>query len=451
MKQLKCVFRTALLALALATAAVSQEPIRVASYNIRFLGTNVISQGERLARLREVIRLLDARVIGLQEIDDREALELIFSPEDWQLVIDDDSTDAQDVALAVRKPLRVIGVNPDLDADDANFLFPASSDHSAFPNRRDVLAVEVQLPDRNQSFFVMVVHAKSRSGGRDATDPRRISAARKLVSKLKEQFHDKQFILLGDFNDNPDDRSLNILETGDPDAMAGPEETDGPFLMNLMEPLVAAGRVSYGRTSADIVGDRVNTIDPSSRARNNDHRGSDLHTGDILFDQILIPVGMRKRYVGCSAQVFDHEIAVRGSSLDMASDHLPVFADFVFGADAVGRCEMNRMNHDGLKIVALLPNPVGVDAGREEVTLRNTSSTNINLAGWRLRDRAGDVYLLSGIVPAGGLLKIVMRDHTMPLSNSGDEVTLITPLGISKPMLRYTASQADEGAVISFP
>ncbi len=448
MKQLKCVFRAAMLVLALTTVAVSQEQIRVASYNIRFLDTNVVSQGNRLGKLQEVIRLLDARVIGLQEIDDREALKLIFSPDDWQLVIDDDSNDAQDVALAVKKPLRVIGVNPDLDADDVNFIFPASSDNSAFPNRRDVLAVEVQLPDRNESFFVMVVHSKSRSGGRDATDPRRISAARKLVSKLKEQFHDQQFILLGDFNDNPDDRSLNILETGDPDAIAGPEETDGPFMMNLMEPLVVTGHVSHGRTSADIVDNRINTIDPNSRARNNDNRGSDLNTGDILFDQILIPVGMRNRYVGCSAKVFDHEIAIRGGSLDMASDHLPVFADFVFGADAGGRCELNQ---DGLRIAALLPNPVGTDAGREEVTLRNTSSTNINLAGWKLQDRAGDVYLLSGIVPTGGLLKIVMTEHTMPLSNSGDDVTLITPQGISKPMLSYTVSQADEGVVITFP
>ena len=448
MKQLKSVFRAALLVLALTTVALSQEQVRVASYNIRFLSTNVVSQGDRLAKLQEVLRLLDARVIGLQEIDDRSALELIFPPQDWQLVIDDDSNDTQDVALAVKRPLRVIGVNADLDADDQNFLFPASADNSAFPNRRDVLAVEVQLPDQSDSFFVMVVHAKSRAGGRETNDPRRVSAARQLVAKLKEQFQDKQFILLGDFNDNPDDRSLNILETGDPDAAAGPEEIDGPFLINLMEPLVAAGHVSHGRTIADIVGDRINTVDPNSRARNNDHRGTNVNTGDILFDQILIPVGMRKRLANCSAKVFDHEIAIRGAGDNIASDHLPVFADFVFAVDAISFCNPNP---DALKIVALLPNPVGLDAGREEVTLRNASSVNLDLRGWKLEDRSGNVYLLSGIIPAGATLKIVMIENTMPLNNSGDDVKLVNPQGITKQMLSYTASQADEGAVITFP
>ena len=62
-----------------------------------------------------------------------------------------------------------------------------------------------------------------------------------MVQLLETDFHEDAFILLGDFNDAPDDRSLNILETGDPNATAGPEEIAGPFLVNLMEPLYAQG------------------------------------------------------------------------------------------------------------------------------------------------------------------------------------------------------------------
>lgn len=69
-----------------------------------------------------------------------------------------------------------------------------------------------------------------------------------------------------------------------------PEEIDGAFL-NLMEPLVAANHVSQGRNSANIVGDRVDTIDPNSRERNNEKRGTNENTGDILFDQLLMPAG----------------------------------------------------------------------------------------------------------------------------------------------------------------
>jgi endonuclease/exonuclease/phosphatase family metal-dependent hydrolase len=65
--------------LCLTTAAWSAQ-VRVATYNIQFLSTDVVNQGDRLGKLREVIALLDAHVIRLQEIADRAALELVFPP-----------------------------------------------------------------------------------------------------------------------------------------------------------------------------------------------------------------------------------------------------------------------------------------------------------------------------------------------------------------------------------
>jgi hypothetical protein len=114
-----------------------------------------------------------------------------------------------------------------------------------------------------------------------------------VIQRFECDFDDKDFILLGDFNDNPYDRSLNILETGDPNAPGGPEEIDGPFLANLTEPLMAAGHVSHGKSAMEIVGDEINTLDPMSLQRNNVARGTNQHTGMILFDQILIPVRAR--------------------------------------------------------------------------------------------------------------------------------------------------------------
>jgi hypothetical protein len=96
--------------------------VRVATYNIQFLSIDVVNQGDRLSKLPEVIALLDAHVIGLQEVADRSATELLSPLTDWHLVIDDDCTDLQDLALAVRKPLRSVGLAPDLDADDEHFL-----------------------------------------------------------------------------------------------------------------------------------------------------------------------------------------------------------------------------------------------------------------------------------------------------------------------------------------
>ncbi|MCJ7654745.1 MAG: hypothetical protein MUO97_05500, partial [Dehalococcoidia bacterium] len=203
----------------------------------------------------------------------------------------------------------------------------------------DVLVVRVKHPTDNLEFYVVAVHAKSRYEGRATTDPRRIAAARTMVQKLKAGYAGKPFVLLGDFNDNPDDESMNILETADPNAVAGPEEIPGQFLVNLTEPLCAAGHVSHGLKSDAIRKDDpnlVNTIDPNSRMRNNRWRGTNKNTGDILFDQILIPSWMVTGYVNRSCKVFDKAVAVKGNDTTRASDHVPVYADFVFTEEICG-------------------------------------------------------------------------------------------------------------------
>ena len=107
--------------------------------------------------------------------------------------------------------------------------------------------------------------------GLATTDVRREGAA-----------HAKLRVCERDFNDNPDDRSLNILETGDPNALGGPEEIDGPFLTNLTEPLMAASPVSQGKSAMDIVGDQIDTLDPMRFQRNNVARGTNQHRHDSL-------------------------------------------------------------------------------------------------------------------------------------------------------------------------
>jgi endonuclease/exonuclease/phosphatase family metal-dependent hydrolase len=427
---------------AFSSLVVAQIPdrVRVAAYNIQFLNT-AISQARR-DNLKEVIRLLNADVIALNEIDDRASLAQVFPPDQWQIVIDDDSANNQDVAVVVRRPLEVRGMNSNLNADDQHFLFPSPADNDPFPDRRDVLKVEVGFPGSSRGFFILAVHAKSRREGRDRTEGRRVRASRLLVQKLRQDFDDKDYILLGDFNDNPDDRSLNILESGDPDASFEEEERDGPFLINLMEPLVAAGHVSHGREELDIISDRINTIDSGSRARNRNGLGTNNHTGDILFDQMLISMGLREAYVGGSAKVFDRAIALSGGA-NRASDHLPVFADFAFGDGAIEP-------PSGVRIVSLLPNPDGTDAGREEVTIGNFTSAALSLNGWTMRDRTGSQCQLSGLIPTNSRLTIRLPANVMPLGNNGDEVELRDNTGTVRHKVSYTAGDAVSGRLVVF-
>jgi endonuclease/exonuclease/phosphatase family metal-dependent hydrolase len=454
----------------LCTAAAQAEHLRVATYNIKFFSIrnspcgrlpveDVRTQGKRLERLREVIRQLDAQVIGLQEIDDRQALEALFDPKEWTLIIDDDSQDCQDLALAVRHPLKVRGFTPpDFDAEGTNFLAAGESDEF-FPRRRDLLGVEVETPEGCR-VWVLVHHAKSRSEGRADSDERRAGAAGRIVALLRERLAGRPLVLVGDFNDSPDDRSLNILERGDPQAEMEMEDEPDAFLVNLTEPLFAADQASFGRNSANIAGDRVVVEVPGARQRNFELRKTNMNTGDLLFDQLLASPELAAQYVKGSARIFDHPVAARGNDRDRASDHLPVYADFELaalpGAESVSaappgpQARPMAQGAGGLRIAALLPDPEGADEGREQVTLENTSAAAVALKGWKLRDHSGKEYSLSGSIKAGQQWLLTLPAGTLPLNNSGDEVALISPDGQERQRVRYKANQVKSGKPITF-
>ena len=105
---------------------------------------------------------------------------------------------------------------------------------------------------------------------------------------------------------------------------------------------------------------------------------------------------------------------------------------------------------NGLEIVALLPNPNGDDAGNEQVTLANSAKHPVDLTGWKLVDKAGNVFVLSGTAKPGEPLVITMTEATMPLNNDGDEVLLLDADGVGRSRVSYTGSQAKSGAVVRF-
>jgi hypothetical protein len=152
-----------------------------------------------------------------------------------------------------------------------------------------------------------------------------------IVQRLELDFDESDHVILGDWNDNCDDRSLNILETGDPDTLGGIEDEPGAFLVNLLEPLSAQDQVTLGRSPTDIENGRIVVVEPGARVFTDMHRGDDTHTGDQIFDMILASPGMVARYVEDSAAVFDLAAAIEGSSSAQASGHLPVFVDIDFG------------------------------------------------------------------------------------------------------------------------
>lgn len=301
--------------------------IRFASYSMGKFSTEAAEHGDRIEKVKEVIRLLNADVIALQGVADRAVLELVFNTDDWIILIDDDSESEYDMALVIRKPLKVYGVEPDLDLDDEHFLYPGLSDNLYFPERRDVMMVEVGLPDDSEKFMVLNHSAVTRMSGRKITEMRRVMATNLILIKVA-RIESKKFIILGDFQDSPDDISVNTLEAGDRVTEAEKENRLGPYMANLFEPLYRKGYVTYGVLADKITGDFVNNLDYESRDRNFEAVNGNKDIGSYMGSMILVPKFFHERFVKDSAGVLNHEVTVRGSGKDVASISLPVFADF---------------------------------------------------------------------------------------------------------------------------
>jgi beta-lactamase superfamily II metal-dependent hydrolase len=91
---------------------------------------------------------------------------------------------------------------------------------------------------------------------------------------------------------------------------------------------------------------------------------------------------------------------------------------------------------------SLLPDPVGADLEREEVTLRNRGTAAVDLAGWMLRDESGRVWPLTdlGLLAPGGTITALRRGRPMSLDNDGDEIVLLGTAGQVLDRFRYAGS-----------
>lgn len=100
-------------------------------------------------------------------------------------------------------------------------------------------------------------------------------------------------------------------------------------------------------------------------------------------------------------------------------------------------------------IASLLPDPIGKDAGRETLTLK-VYGEDVDLAGWKLADRAGHELELSGKVDAKTQKTFFMTKGGVSLNNKGDEILLMDPSGKVVHSVEYSRSDVKEGVVIDF-
>lgn len=96
-----------------------------------------------------------------------------------------------------------------------------------------------------------------------------------------------------------------------------------------------------------------------------------------------------------------------------------------------------------VRILAALVNPEGDDAGKETITLLNTTTEPIDLDGWHLMDRGKRQMRLSGILLPGTPLTMGLS-QAVNLSNNGGIITLLNPSGLKVHGVYYTKHAARE-------
>ncbi len=103
-----------------------------------------------------------------------------------------------------------------------------------------------------------------------------------------------------------------------------------------------------------------------------------------------------------------------------------------------------------LRIIAALPNPAGQDRGNETVTILNTRSEPIDLAGYSLQDDDGGTgTALHGVLTGGDSIRITL-DANVRLSNNGDTIRLVSPGNVIVDEVSYTRNQAASGRSVAF-
>jgi len=188
---------------------------------------------EKLNHIAEVVQALGATgllpdIIGFCEVENRRVLDFLLTKTSLKTagysVVHFDSPDKRgiDVALIYRKDR----VKP-MKMNNYPVIFPGDMEKPT----RDILYVKTELPNKSQ-LHILVNHWPSRSGGQEETEAKRIMAA-KTAKRLCDSisFNDTQanILLMGDFNDYPDNKS--ITETLQ---AQGDTSVKGAKLYNLM-------------------------------------------------------------------------------------------------------------------------------------------------------------------------------------------------------------------------
>ncbi|MCB0517584.1 MAG: hypothetical protein H6577_23165 [Lewinellaceae bacterium] len=167
-------------------------------------------------KLEQLAKVVDGMaypaLFGMAEVENAKVLEdfcekTSLSKHRYQFVhFDSPDERGIDVALLYQKELFTV-----IGADTIAIHFPKEvAGEDPNPATRDVLVVKGVL-GKKDTLNVLVVHAPSRYGGEEQTQPERIYVAQQIKQKTVEIFRQNpnaNILIMGDFNDEPDNKSI---------------------------------------------------------------------------------------------------------------------------------------------------------------------------------------------------------------------------------------------------
>jgi endonuclease/exonuclease/phosphatase family metal-dependent hydrolase len=254
--------------------------VNIGTFNIQWLGDgeddNVIRSESDISNIAEVIRLSDADLLGLQEVENEAAMSLLIEKlEDYDYEISNYGS-YQNQAVIFKKGI---------DVRNFRTYYPLKINEDT----RAGIVVEINLYGKKINF--MSVHLKSTSRYDSTQVLREISykyrkSQAEILSKWADSLseRDEYFIITGDFNDNPKRKSTSIglLENN----------TDLIFL-----------------------------TDEFTSCKNKLWKS---------IDHILISKNLKKYYMNGSNRIINTYNMFTDSVAEKVSDHCPVVATFKF-------------------------------------------------------------------------------------------------------------------------
>lgn len=201
-------------------------------------------------------------------------------------------------------------------------------DRHSLPTR-DILHVYGQILNMD-TLDVFVVHWPSRSDGAKASEPYRLSAARQLrhsVDSICQRRLTPQIIIMGDFNDYPDNRSLSqILKAGPPPAYSNDLQPHSIYSLLSHKTKKRTKPWQHTINGSYKYKGEWGLLDHILVSGNLLKNTSRLYTSPAMADISTLPFLLTEDPKYGGSQPFRTYLGPR--YLGGYSDHLPIYADF---------------------------------------------------------------------------------------------------------------------------